>query len=256
MKYFIHLAYKGTNYHGWQRQPNHISVQETLENAIEKMTGEKISCICCGRTDAGVHASQFFCHIKVETSFEFDPVFRLNHILPNDISIFGFIEVDEFAHAQYDAIWRTYTYYIHTSKNAFLSDISSIYPKEKLDIAEMKKATALLLTYRDYRAMCKQPHLYKTTLCNITEARLEADEQANRLKIVLTANRFLRGMVRLLVAHILKVGYGKMSLLAFENCLKTGIRAPYFRAAHPQGLFLSRVEYPYLKMPNASLADF
>ncbi len=246
MKYFIHLAYKGTQYHGWQRQPNHISVQETLENAIEKMVGEKISCIGCGRTDAGVHASQFICHIRVDKEFNFDPVFRLNHILPDDISIFDFIEVDPSAHAQYDAIWRTYTYHIHLEKNAFLSEVSSIYPKENLDIAEMKKAVALLLLHNDFKAMCKQPHLYKTTICKMKEARLEANENANRIKIVLTANRFLRGMVRLLVGHILEVGYGRMSLQAFENCLKTGERSPYFKSAHPEGLFLSKVVYPYL----------
>lgn len=256
MKYFIHLAYKGTHFHGWQRQPNHLSVQEVLEKAIEKMTGQKISCICCGRTDAGVHASQFFCHIVVDKKFDYDPVFRLNHILPDSISIFDFIEVDSAAHARYDAIRRTYTYHIHTRKNALLSDVSSYYEIKNLDIAAMKKAVALLLVHHDFRAMCKQPDLYKTTVCYMSEALLEVNEAGHQIKITLTANRFLRGMVRLLVDHILQVGAGKLSLDAFERCLTTGVRSPRFKSAHPEGLFLSKVEYPYLKMRNVMEVEY
>ena len=246
MKYFIHLAYKGTRYFGWQRQPNHPSVQETLEDSIEKMLGKKINCIGCGRTDTGVHASQFFCHIKVDREFEFDLVFRLNKMLPDDIAILGFIPVGREAHAQHDAISRTYTYRIHNQKDAFLSEFSSFYPKENMDVDAMQKAVAPLPHYTDYRSFCKQPNLYKSTICNISEATLVVGKNSGSLVFKITADRFLRGMVRLLIGNILEVGYGNLALPDFDECLKTGKKLPRFKAAYPQGLYLSRVVYPYL----------
>ncbi|MEO1263527.1 MAG: tRNA pseudouridine synthase A [Bacteroidota bacterium] len=250
MKFFIHLAYKGTRYHGWQRQPQHPSIQEILEAALQKMTGKKINCIGCGRTDAGVHASQFFCHIKIDQPFDFDPVFRLNKMLPNDISVFGFIPADRTAHAQHDAISRTYTYRIHTVKNAFKSELSAFYPKENLNTDKMQKAIALLPNYRDYRSMCKQPDLYKSTICNISKSTIMVSPHENELTFEITADRFLRGMVRILTGNILEIGYGRMSLSDFEACLISGKTAKHFKAAYPQGLYLSRIIYPYLSIEN------
>src|SRR5690606_11312881 len=132
--------------------------------------------IGCGRTDTGVHASQYYCHIKVEKEFDYDPVFRLNKILPEDIAIFAFIPVAREAHAQHDAVSRTYTYRIHTQKDAFLNEVSSFYTKENMDIERMKKAVALLPHYSDFRSFCKQPNLYKNTFCNITKATLDVSE--------------------------------------------------------------------------------
>lgn len=246
MKYFIHLSYKGTHYHGWQRQPNHISVQEILENAIEKMMGYKINCIGCGRTDTGVHASQFFCHIKTEKPFDFDPVFRLNKMLPKYISIFDFIPVDKNAHAQHDAISRTYTYRIHTRKNAILSEVSSFYPKENMDIDKIKNATALLNQHMDYRSFCKQPDLYKNTLCKVSGASVAVNKNSENIIFEITANRFLRNMVRLIIGNILEVGYGKISFAEFEAYLNNEEKPKHFNAAYPQGLYLSKVVYPYL----------
>ena len=245
MKFFIHLAYKGTCYFGWQRQPHHLSVQEVLEGALEKMLGKKTNCVGCGRTDTGVHASQFYCHIKVDQAFDFDPVFRLNKMLPDDISIFGFIPVEWDAHAQHDAISRTYTYRIHTKKDAFLSEVSSFYTNANLDVEVMQKAVALLPHYTDYRSFCKQPNLYKNTLCKISEATLSVNGNNGNLIFEITANRFLRGMVRILVGNILEVGYGRMTLSNFEGCLKNGNKPVHFNAAYPQGLYLSKIVYPY-----------
>lgn len=247
MKYFLHLSYKGTHYHGWQRQPKHPSIQETLELALEKMLGYKVNCIGCGRTDAGVHASQYFCHIKVADDFGYDPVFRLNKILPHDITIHDCIKVGWFDHAQKDAISRTYTYQIHTTKDAFLNELSAFYPKENMDIGLMEKAVETLTRYRDFRAMCRQPDLYKTTICEIMAARLEVEKGGERLAFVFTADRFLRGMVRILVAQILEVGYGRLTLEAFENRLKTGQPPTSAKAAHPQGLYLTGVRYGFLE---------
>jgi tRNA pseudouridine38-40 synthase len=246
MKFFLHLSYKGTNYHGWQRQPKHPSVQETLEVALEKMLGYQVNCIGCGRTDTGVHASQYFCHIKVADDFDYDPVFRLNKMLPDDITIHDFIKVGWHAHAQNDAISRTYTYRIHTVKDAFLSELSAYYPKENLDIGIMEKAIEILTRYRDFRSMCRQPNIYKTTICELMSARLLIENSGERLTFEFTADRFLRGMVRILVAQILAVGCGKVPLETFENCLKTGQPPALAKSAHPQGLYLSRVRYGFL----------
>ncbi len=247
MKFFLHLSYKGTHYHGWQRQPKHPSVQETLEVALEKMLGYKVNCIGCGRTDAGVHASQYFCHIKVADDFGYDPVFRLNKMLPDDITIHDCISLGWDAHAQKDAISRTYTYRIHTTKDAFLSELSTFYPKENLDMGLIEKAVETLTRYRDFRAMCRQPNLYKTTICELMAAQLVVENDGERLAFVFTADRFLRGMVRILVAQILEVGYGRESLEQFENYFKTGQPPTYAKTAHPQGLYLSGVRYGFLE---------
>ncbi len=252
MKYFIHLAYKGSNYKGWQNQPNAQSIQETLETAIEKMMGKKINCIGCGRTDAGVHASQFFCHIVLERKFDFDPVFRLNKMLPDDISIYEMISVPKEVHAQHDAISRTYTYRIHFRENPFLSDVSTFYSKENLDFEKMKMAADLILKHSDFKAFCKQPDLYKNTICDVSMARVVFFGETSRLNFIITSNRFLRGMVRLLMGNILEIGYGRMSLEEFENCLKTGNPPNHYKAAYPQGLYLSSIEYPFLIRPNFS----
>ena len=214
------------------------------------MTGEKINCIGCGRTDAGVHASQFFCHIKVDHGFDFDPVFRLNKMLPNDISIFDIIQVDRSAHAQHDAVARTYTYRVHTKKNAFKSELSTFYPKDNLNPENMRKALSLLRHYRDFRSMCKQPDLYKSTICQISQSALVIDDHQDELKFEITADRFLRGMIRILVGNVLEIGYGRLALSNFEECLKTGQPTRHFKAAYPQGLYLSKVAYPYLNLAN------
>lgn len=246
MKYFIHLSYKGTNYHGWQWQPMYPSVQGTLEVALEKMLGYKVSCSGCGRTDAGVHASQYFCHIKVTNVFEYDPVFRLNKILPEDISILDLIPVHWEAHAQKDAISRTYTYRIHTIKDALRSGLSAYYPKENLDLDLMNRALEILTRYRDFRAMCRRPSQYKTTICDLSAADLIIENGTKEFRFEFTANRFLMGMVRILVAQILEVGYGRGSLEQFENYFKTGYPPVHSKAAYPQGLYLSSVKYGYL----------
>ena len=225
MKYFLHLAYKGTNYSGWQRQINTPhTIQQTLEEAVSKMVGQPTTCIGCGRTDAGVHASQFYAHIVVEKAFDYDPVERLNRMLPDDISIVECLLVDYPNHAQYDATSRTYEYYIHGQKNAFLSELSAYYSFENLDLEKLKLAAKLIVETSDFSAFCKQPDLYKHTICHIKKAYFEIDEKAQKIVFTITANRFLRGMIRLLVGNMLAVGYGKMSLEQFENALKSGFR--------------------------------
>ena len=250
MKYLLHLAYRGTNYHGWQRQPGHPSVQQALEEALEKMLRQKTVCVGCGRTDTGVHASHFFAHFRTteESGFAegYDPVQRLNRILPTDISVHGIHPVPANFHAQHDATARRYTYRIHTQKDAFLDGLSAFYPAENLDLEKMQAATTLLPTVEDFRAMCKQPDLYKHTRCRLTEAAFTIPENGRQLRLDFTADRFLRNMVRLLVGNILEVGYGRLTLAKFEEHLRSGERPKIFKLARPEGLYLSGVHYARL----------
>lgn len=243
MKYFLHIAYKGTNYSGWQRQPNAPSIQETLEQSLAKMLGYSISCIGCGRTDAGVHASQFFCHIILKEELSYDPIFRINKMLPNDIVVYDFIAVHRAAQAQFDALNRTYTYLLHRKRNPFKEDLSTFIDRE-LNIDKMKLAATFLPGKQDFRAFCKQPDIYKTTICEVKEAYLKQEGQ--QLVFTITANRFLRGMVRLLVGNLLEIGKDTLTLEQFRLALDEQQPLPYFNMAYPQGLYLSKVQYAYL----------
>lgn len=245
MRYFLHIAYNGTNYRGWQRQPTAISVQQVLEETISKMIGERTICVGCGRTDAEVHASKYFVHIEVDKAFDYDPVERLNRMLPNDIAIFDCIEMPARAHTQFDATNRSYEYRMHGRKNPFLREGSSYYPLSELNVEEMQKVVALLVNYEDYRAFCKTPDIYPTTICKVKSASLIVDEAREYAIFRITSNRFLRGMIRLLVGNMILVGQGRMSFSTFETHLKTGVSPKFYTAAYPQGLYLSDVKYPF-----------
>ena len=250
MKYFLHLAYKGTHYQGWQRQINGLGIQAVVEDALSKMFKQRIKVHPCGRTDAGVHASQFFCHTIIDKVWDFDAIFRINKMLPADIRIYDFIPVDVMANAQLDVIARTYDYHIHTTNNPFLAELSTLYLMENPALVEMQTAAQLLTKYRDFRSFCKQPDLYKTTLCAVTFAELSIDKSQTRLHFRITANRFLRAMIRMIVGHLVKIGRREMTVMEFEALLKNPklSRQPVF--AYPQGLYLSKVVYPYLNIES------
>ena len=257
MRYFLHISYKGTPYHGWQRQTNAISVQQVLEDHLSKMMGTRIICHGCGRTDAGVHASQYFCNIDIAEKWNFDFIFRINKMLPHTIVVHEIIPVAEKANTQYDAIRRTYTYFFHFQKNAFLHDLSSFYLLENLDFEKIKKAVELLNQNRDYRAFCISPDFYKTTICEVGDAQVFINKEKTKMRFEISSNRFLRGMIRILSAHLLDVGTGKLSLDKFEHHLVTGERPRFHNIAYPQGLYLSKIEYPYLSLPaNSNFLNF
>jgi len=243
MRYFFHISYKGTNYRGWQRQLNVISVQEILENEINRLLNINTFIVGCGRTDAGVHAQQFFFHLDVKEAWDVDLKFRLNKALSPDIAIHDIIRVADNAHAQFDATARTYEYYIHTQKSPFLNDISAWYD-EDLDIEKMKTAAALLPEYKDFRAFCKTPDKHNHTLCDVKSAKLSTNESRTQIKFQITANRFLRGMIRIIVHRLLKVGKGKWSIDKFEYHLSSKERPQFTNFAYPQGLYLTKVVYP------------
>ncbi len=249
MIYFLHIAFEGTNYHGWQWQPKAVSVQETIEKALHKIFKMPVTVYGCGRTDSGVHASQYIMHIDVAAPYDFDLAFRLNKNLPEDIAVYEVIQMEEGQHSRYDAISRTYDYFIHLYKDPILDKYSSSYHRlQDLDILSMKKAAAILPKYSDFKSVCKRPDDYKHTHCKVTESKLYVDPSGRRLWFTITADRFLRSMVRLLVTYLLKIGTRQLSVDEFEHILKNQVMVPNLMLAMPQGLYLSKVEYPYLKI--------
>ena len=250
LRYFLHIGYQGKHYRGWQRQPDVVSVQETIETTLEKMLGKFTTCFGCGRTDAGVHASQYFLHIDMEEEWPFDPVFRLNKMLPDDIAVYDVLSMPETAHARYDAIARTYNYFIHRYKDPFLKDRSSLYDLHDFDVDKMRKAVEIIAANKDFKALCKQPDLYKHTLCDIKKVRLLEDKKGDHLRLEITADRFLRGMIRKIMARLVDIGRGQLSVDEFAETLHNRGTFTFKNNAYPQGLFLSKVVYPYLDLPT------
>lgn len=252
MRYFIHLGFDGSDYRGWQRQKDtRNTVQEVIEQTLSSFFKKRVSVYGCGRTDAGVHASQYVIQINLDEAPVFDLKFRMNKSLPNGIAVFEIIEVNEDQHCRHDAVSRTYDYFIHWNKDPLLIRYSSFYEGLVLDFDLMRKAAALILRTRDFKPLCKQPDSYNNTLCQISKCELFVNEEHGRLRFTITSNRFLRGMVRICVFFLLEVGSGKMTLKEFEEILNQEKDLKEKLPAHPNGLFLSRVEYPFLELNDS-----
>jgi tRNA pseudouridine38-40 synthase len=246
VRYFFHIAYHGTLYNGWQKHPGVQTLQEIFETAIGKLLKTTVNIVGCGRTDTQVHASQFFFHADIETEWDFDLFFRLNKILPDDIAVFDIIPMQGLPHARFDAVQRTYDYFIHTYKDPFLNKFSSLYPGRQLNLDKMKTAAALLTNYSDYRCFCKSPDRNEHTICHVSSAQLFADEGRDKIRFQISANRFLSKMVRIVVGRLLEIGRGDMGIDEFERYLIDKKTPDVIIPAYPQGLYLSKVTYPYL----------
>ena len=249
MRYFFHIGYRGTHYRGWQRQPNAPNVQAIIEQALGQIFKREIVITGCGRTDAGVHASQFFFHVDIQQTWDFDLLFRLNKVLPDDIAVFDILPMEGEPHARYDAISRTYDYYIHTCKDPFLSEYSSLYLERNLNVEKMSDAASLLLRYTDFSNFCKSPASHNTTVCKISQADLLTDG-SGRIRFTISSNRFLMKMVRIIVGRLLLVGRSILSVEEFEKMLAAPRTTDDLDAAHPQGLHLVKVVYPFLELPS------
>jgi tRNA pseudouridine38-40 synthase len=252
LRYFFHIGYLGTNYSGWQKHPDGLSVQQVLENCLGQVFKKSVYIVGCGRTDAQVHASQFFFHMDEDKPWDFDLAFRLNNLLPDDIAVFDIIPMDGLPHARFDAIERSYDYFIHTYKDPFLSGFSSMYLINDWDIVSMKRAANLLLKYNDYHAFCKMPDRNQHTICNVSAADIFADATGDKLRFHITANRFLGKMVRIIVGKLLDIGTRKLSVDEFESHLIDPQSLQIIKPAYPQGLYLSKIKYPYLDIPPRS----
>ena len=182
----------------------------------------------------------------------FDLFFRLNKILPDDIAVFDIIPMEGLPHSRFDTIQRSYDYFIHTYKDPFLSRFSSFYAERNLDLNKMKDAVALLPQYDDYRAFCKIPDRIDHTICHVSAASLFTDKDGDRIRFHISANRFLSKMIRIIVGRLLEIGKGEMSIDEFEHYLAEKITPQIIIPAYPQGLYLSKVTYPYLDLPVRS----
>ena len=242
MRYFIELAYNGKNYHGWQIQPDAITVQGVLEKALSTLLRKEIQVVGAGRTDAGVHAKQLFAH------FDFDEIedtselqFKLNSFLPKDISIQKIFEVNEDAHTRFNAIEREYEYIVSLQKNPFSEDFAHlIHHQPNLEL--MNEAANELLNYKDFQCFSRSNTDVKTYHCDVKKAFWK--EGNSQLIFTISADRFLRNMVRAIVGTLLDVGFKKTSLEEFHGIIKSKDRSKAGTSAPAKGLYLTKVLYP------------
>ena len=241
-RYFVTFAYDGTNYHGWQIQPNGNSVQEELQKALSTILRETIEVVGAGRTDAGVHARRMAAHFETERNFDCAQLaYKLNRLLPRDISVDKVFAVDPDMHARFIATLRTYHYYIHTRKNPFLRQYSCELHYD-LDFELMNEAASHLLEVEDFGAFCKAHTDVKTTLCNVSEAKWTRDgDDAWHFRI--SANRFLRNMVRAVVGTLIEVGRHRMTIEQFDHVVTSGSRSKAGESMPGNALFLEEVKY-------------
>jgi len=245
-RYFIKLSYNGANYHGWQEQDNSITVQQKINEALSKLLGEEINTIGAGRTDTGVHAKEFYAHFDFSKTLDELEIkqlsFKLNRFLPFDIAINSFIAVKENAHARFDAISRTYQYFVSKTKTPFNKDFS-YYVYGKLDIEKMNKAAETLFEYDDFSSFSKSGTQVKTNICKIYHAKWEINDEG-LLVFTIKADRFLRNMVRAIVGTLLDVGKEKININDFRNIIENKNRSDAGFSVPAHALFLTIIEYP------------
>lgn len=242
-RYFIYISYKGTAYHGWQCQPNGISVQEVLIKTLSSILRTDINLVGAGRTDAGVHAKCMVAHFdyegeKIDTS-KF--LLHLNSFLPPDIAVYKIVEVRSTAHARFDAVSRRYEYHVIFHKDVFKRELATRLFAE-LDFETMNKASALLCHYEDFGSFCKLHTDVKTNICHIDFAFWKQVE--DEWVFTIQADRFLRNMVRAIVGTLFEVGKGKMSLAEFCSVIEAGNRCKAGMSAPAEGLYLVDIQYP------------
>ena len=241
MRYFIELSYKGTNYHGWQIQPDASSVQEEITKALATILQEKILLVGAGRTDAGVHASQMFAHVDTVKKLTDDYVHKLNAILPNDIVIKSIKEVSDETHARFDAVSRTYEYRILLGRDPFLLETTWQLHQKNLQIEKMNEAANLLFKYEDFESFSKVKTDVNTFNCTIMKAVWTLEDK--HLIFHIKANRFLRNMVRAIVGTMIEVGLGKKTVEDFRKIIESKKRSEAGLSVPAKGLFLTEVCY-------------
>lgn len=254
-RFFLEIAYHGGAYHGWQVQPNAVTVQQVLEEALQTVLKHAVQTVGCGRTDTGVHARQFYVHFdtsaKVAVSDRAQFVYQLNALLPQDISVLDALPVAGDAHARFDAVSRSYEYLIHFRKDPFLSGLSW-RQRAVPDVKAMDIATAFLSDYTDFSCFSKSNTQVFTNNCQIIHAGWHwLNEQ--QLVFSITADRFLRNMVRAIVGTLMEVGSGKItpgdvrSVIESKNRCNAGMSVPAC------GLYLTKVTYPYIDVLSVPL---
>ena len=244
LRYFIFISYKGTSYHGWQVQPNSVTVQQILDKALSVILGEQIETTGAGRTDTGVHALIFCAHFDcladdLDTRKNF--IYKLNRYLPKDISVTSIRKVSNDANARFSALSRTYTYYISREKDPFFEE-SSWHLYGDINVSAMNKAAEILFKHIDFTSFSRLHTDVKTNNCKIFSATWE--ENGSQLIFTIRADRFLRNMVRAIVGTMVEIGFGKLSSEEFEAIIIAMDRARAGKSAPAKGLFLTDIEYP------------
>jgi tRNA pseudouridine38-40 synthase len=240
-RYFIHFAFKGTRYHGWQIQPNAVTVQSILNKAMSTVVRENIRTTGAGRTDTGVHAKFFVAHFDSNNKkLDNDPglIYSLNSVLPSDISVYKIFKVRQNANARFDAISRTYEYRISRTNDPFEKEYSW-YIYNSLNIEKMNEAAAWLKKVKDFTSFGKYHTSVKTNICRISYSKWSED--GDMLVFTIKADRFLRNMVRAIVGTIVLIGHGKLDISEFKDIIEQKVKVSY--TAPPQGLFLTKIEY-------------
>ena len=244
LRYFIFISYKGTSYHGWQIQPNSVTVQKLLDSALSAILSEKITTTGAGRTDSGVHALVFCAHFESSSS-DLDSrknlVYKLNRYLPEDISVSKIRKVIPDAHARFSTLSRTYRYVISREKNPF-SEGSSWYLHGDISIEEMNKSAQILLDHTDFTSFSRLHSGAKTNNCRIIQTGW--DQKGDQLIFSIKADRFLRNMVRAIVGTMVEIGFGKIDHGEFNEIIIAKDRAKAGKSSPAKGLFLAEIEYP------------
>lgn len=244
-RYFMHLAYRGASFHGWQSQPNATSVQSTIEDALAKVLRAPVKITGAGRTDTGVNARMMVAHFDLDKPLESAAglVRTINSLVGKDIAIFSITEVHDHAHARFDATSRTYHYYAHSLKSPFLHPLSWQAPPD-LDYGLMNQAAEQLLRVSDFTSFAKLHTDVKTNICKVTQAKwVQINE--HQWVFIITADRFLRNMVRAVVGTLIEVGRGKMTLKQFNEVIEAKDRCSAGTSMPGNALFLWDITYPY-----------
>lgn len=243
MRYFLTLAYNGTSFHGWQRQPNATSVQQALEEALSTLLRESITIVGAGRTDTGVHAKEMMAHFEADLSVEAEEnlPYLLNRFLKEDIVIHRLERVKADAHARFDATARTYEYHLGFQKNPFKQQLH-YYFHQPVSVEKMNEAAQILLTYENFEAFAKTHSDVKTFLCDVT--KVDWESTAEGAIFTITANRFLRNMVRAIVGTLLEIGTGKIEVADLHKIIQSKDRGEAGFSVPAAGLYLSEIQYP------------
>lgn len=241
MRYFIQLSYHGGNFHGWQIQPNATSVQEHLNKALSAMTGQEVYCVGAGRTDTGVHAREMWAHFDVNEALHENFAHKLNKFVGPDIAIGSIVPVKEDAHARFSATSRSYEYVISRKKDPFLNGLAYYFYGD-LDLTTMNEGAEVLKKFEDFSSFARSNTQTKTNLCKIEEAKWI--DEGDRLVFRISADRFLRNMVRSIVGTLMELGLGKRDLKDLEDLIEAKDRRKAGESAPAHGLYLTDVEYP------------
>jgi tRNA pseudouridine38-40 synthase len=247
MRYFARIAYNGSNYFGWQRQPKQLSVQEIIESKLSLLLTQQIDIVGCGRTDTGVHAKDYVLHFDADIETSPNLLSRINQILPEDIVFYKLARVHDDAHARFDAVSRAYQYHINCTKDPFKKQLSWYNPKfAKNDIELINEAVTILKNYSEFLPFCKSNSGAQTLSCDIRQAYwTKSGKNQESWVFYIEADRFLRGMIRLIVGMCVYVGLGKITINDLVYALDNQVPLKMPLSVPPHGLFLDEIKYTY-----------